>query len=150
MSVTFPFPCDNLSFLGATGLKLHTQVAYVRGRCGIAIEVKGQGHCCFSPFPCDNLSFLGATGLKLHTQVAYVTGRCGIAIEVKWSWSKVKVKVMAVCYTISCNNFSFLGTTGLKLHPQVAYVRGRCGIAIEVKGQGQRSRSLLVQIVTTL
>jgi hypothetical protein len=39
LSVT-PFPCDNLSFLGVTGLKLHTQVAYVRGRYGIAIEVK--------------------------------------------------------------------------------------------------------------
>jgi hypothetical protein len=82
-----PFPCDNLSFLGATGLKLHTQVAYVRGRCGIAIEVNGQGHGYRCPsvtsFPCNILSFLGATGLKLHTKIAYVRGRCGIAIEVK-------------------------------------------------------------------
>jgi hypothetical protein len=52
LSVT-PFLCDNLSFLGPTGLKLDTQVAYVRGRCGIAIEVnrskvkvQGQGHGC--------------------------------------------------------------------------------------------------------
>jgi hypothetical protein len=52
LSVT-RFPCDNLGFLGATGLKLHTQVDYVRGRCGIAIEVHrlkvkvhGHGHGC--------------------------------------------------------------------------------------------------------
>jgi hypothetical protein len=38
-SVT-PFPCDKLSCLGATGLKLHTQVAYVRGRYEFTIEVK--------------------------------------------------------------------------------------------------------------
>jgi hypothetical protein len=70
-----PFPCDNLSFLGATGLKLHTQVAYVRGRCGIAIEVNGQGQRSWlsvTRFPCNNLRFLGPTGLKLHTQGVYL------------------------------------------------------------------------------